>query len=121
MSRALPSFLLACALGGAPVLAQEAAAPDKPASADEVVKREETVVVTASKVESTLVNAPATMSVVPAEAIRNSAAQNYGDLLRAVPGMNVIQVSARDVQLTNRQATGTVATSQLALVDGRTI
>jgi outer membrane receptor protein involved in Fe transport len=118
MSRALPSFLLACALGGAPVVAQEATAPDKP---DEVVKREETVVVTASKVESTLVNAPATMSVVSAEAIRNSAAQNYGDLLRSVPGMNVIQTSARDVQLTNRQATGTVATSQLALVDGRTI
>ena len=117
MSRILP-FLLACALGGAPVLAQEAAAPDKP---DEVVKREETVVVTASKVESTLVNAPATMSVVTAEAILNSSAQNYGDLLRSVPGMNVIQVSARDVQLTNRQATGTVATSQLALVDGRTI
>ena len=117
MSRVLP-FLLACALPGVPALAQEAAAPDKP---DEVVKREETVVVTASKVESTLVNAPATMSVVSAEAILNSSAQNYGDLLRSVPGMNVIQLSARDVQLTNRQATGTVATSQLALVDGRTI
>jgi len=117
MSRVSP-FLLVCALGGVPALAQEAASPDKP---DDVVKREETVVVTASKVESTLVNAPATMSVVSAEAIRNSSAQNYGDLLRSVPGMNVIQTSARDVNLTNRQATGTVATSQLALVDGRTI
>ena len=116
MREVMPS-LLASALLAAPALAQTAA-PDKP---EEVVKREETVVVTASKVESTLVNAPATMSVVGAAAIMNSPSQNYGDLLRSVPGMNVIQVSARDVQLTNRQATGTVATSQLALVDGRTI
>ena len=32
--------------------------------ADDTVKREEVVVVTASKVETTLINAPATMSVI---------------------------------------------------------
>jgi len=119
MSRLMP-LLLACVLWGAPALAQDNSAPppDKPA---ETVKREETVVVSASKVESTLVDAPATMSVVSAETIASSAAQNYGDLLRSVPGINVIQTSARDVNLTNRQASGVVATSQLALVDGRTI
>lgn len=81
----------------------------------------EAVVVTASRVESTLLNAPATMTVLPAAMLPNVAAHNYGDLLRAVPGLNVIQMSARDVNLTSRQATSTVATSQLALLDGRSI
>jgi outer membrane receptor protein involved in Fe transport len=81
----------------------------------------EVVVVSASRVESTLLNAPATMTVLPGSDLAVSPAQNYGDLLRSVPGMNVIQLSARDVNLTSRQATGTLATSQLTLLDGRSI
>ena len=53
--------------------------------------------------------------------IENSPATNIGDLLRAVPGMNVTQVSARDVNITTRGATSTLSTSQLALVDGRSV
>ena len=37
------------------------------------------------------------------------------------PGVNVTQVSARDVNINSRGATSTLATSQLALVDGRCI
>ena len=81
----------------------------------------EVVVVSASRVESTLLNAPATMTVLPGSDLAVSPAQNYGDLLRSVPGMNVVQLSARDINLTSRQATGTLATSQLTLLDGRSI
>ncbi len=77
--------------------------------------------VTASKVEQALVNAPATVTLINSRAIETSPATNYGDLLRAVPGLNVTQTSARDINLTSRAATGTLSTSQLALVDGRTI
>ncbi len=87
----------------------------------EKVTTEETVVVSASKVESTLINAPATLSVVTSEAIETGSAQNYGDLLRSVPGVNVIQMSARDINLTSRQSTSTLSNSQLALLDGRSI
>ena len=66
-------------------------------------------------------NAPATMSVVSAETIETSPAQNYGDLLRSVPGLNVIQMSARDINMTSRQGTSTLSNSQLALLDGRSI
>ena len=52
---------------------------------EQIVKREETIVVSAGKVETTLINAPATMSVIPADAIIDAPAQNYGDLLRSVP------------------------------------
>jgi iron complex outermembrane receptor protein len=81
----------------------------------------ELIVVTASKVETPLINAPATMSVVTSETIESAPAQNYADLLRSVPGLNVVQTSARDINLTSRQATSTLATSQLALLDGRSI
>ena len=55
------------------------------------------------------------------DVIENSGAQNYGDLLRTVPGANVSQTSARDINVTSRGATSTLSTSQLALLDGRTL
>lgn len=93
-----------------------------PAPADEQAPGyEEQVVVTASRSEETLVNAPAAVSVITASKIQHSPAANMGDLLRSVPGVNVTQVSARDINITARGATSTLATSQLALVDGRSI
>ena len=52
-----------------------------------------------------------------------SANQNViaAKLLRAVPGLNVSQTSARDINITTRNATGTLATGQLALLDGRSL
>ncbi len=82
---------------------------------------EEQVVVTASKTEEKLVNAPATVSLVSTETIQQSPGTNYADLLRTVPGLNVSQTSARDINLTSRGATATLSTSQLALMDGRSL
>jgi iron complex outermembrane receptor protein len=98
---------------------QQTTQNDQNASQD--VTYEEQVVVTASKSQEQLVNAPAAVSVVTTETIQNSPATNIGDLLRAVPGVNVSQVSARDVNITTRGATSTLSTSQLALVDGRSV
>jgi outer membrane receptor protein involved in Fe transport len=81
----------------------------------------ETVVVSAARIETALVDAPATMSVLTSEVLASTPAQNYGDLLRGVPGLNVVQLSARDVNLTSRQATSTLTNSQLVLLDGRSI
>jgi outer membrane receptor for ferrienterochelin and colicins len=92
-----------------------------PAIMVKVAGFEEAVVVTASRISGALVDAPSTMTVLPAATIAVLPAQNVGDLLRAVPGVNVIQMSARDINLTSRQATSTAATSQLALLDGRSI
>lgn len=81
----------------------------------------DTIVVTASRAEMALVDAPATMSVVGETVLASAPAQNYGDLLRGVPGLNVIQLSARDINLTSRQATSTLSNSQLVLLDGRSL
>jgi len=86
-----------------------------------VARLGETVVVSAARVETAMVDAPATMSVLGTEVLSTSPAQNYGDLLRTVPGVNVVQLSARDVNVTSRQATSTLSNSQLVLLDGRSL
>jgi outer membrane receptor protein involved in Fe transport len=79
------------------------------------------VVVTATRGESAVIDAPATMSVVTSTALETTAAQNFGDVLRSVPGLNVIQMSARDINMTSRQASTTLSNSQLVLIDGRSL
>lgn len=81
----------------------------------------EIVVVTASRREEQLLNAPATVSVLSEEVIGNAPGQSVPDLLRLVPGLNTVQSSARDVNVTSRAATGTLSDSLLVLLDGRSI
>jgi len=87
----------------------------------EVAGLGETIVVSASRTESTVLDAPATVTVVSGATLDALPSQSYADVLRMVPGMNVVQLSARDINVTSRQATGTLATSQLALLDGRSL
>src|SRR4051812_2366496 len=126
-------FAAALVLASAPARAQQAtaaagqaassqpAAQDPQQNPDDPQKYEETVVVSASKTEEKLVNAPATMTVIGAQTIQSAPSQNFAELLRAVPGMNLTQVSARDINVTSRGATSTLATGQLALLDGRSL
>src|SRR5437899_1875053 len=92
-----------------------------PPIALKVASLADTVVVSASKSDTALIDAPATMSVLTAETLKSSSATNYGDLLRGVPGVNVIQLSARDINVTSRQATSTLSNTQLVLLDGRSV
>jgi len=125
------ALAVAVLLASAPVQAQQdpagqsagsqSAAQNPPQNPDEPQKYEETVVVSASKTEEKLVNAPATMTVIGAQTIQSAPSQNFAELLRAVPGMNLTQVSARDINVTSRGATSTLATGQLALLDGRSL
>src|SRR6185503_10245724 len=98
-----------------PPQVREGARPAGDVPADEIV------VVTASRREEQLRNAPATMSVVTGEKITHGSGQTVTDLLRLVPGVNVSQTSTRDVNVTPRAATGTLSDSLLVLLDGRSI
>ncbi len=82
---------------------------------------EERVVVTASRTEQLLLNAPTAITILDSAFIAASAAGNYADLLRGVPGLNVSQMSARDINITSRAPTNSLATTQLVLMDGRTV
>jgi iron complex outermembrane receptor protein len=114
-------FVVAALAWAVPAAAQQPPQPPPAQDDDQPISFEEQVVVTASRTEQQLVNAPAAVSLVPTTTILNSPAINIGDLLRTVPGINVSQVSARDINITTRGATSTLATSQLALVDGRSV
>src|SRR6188474_2665719 len=77
--------------------AQQPAPADQPQDPDRPVSFEEQVVVTASRTDEQLVNAPASVTVITSETIQTTPGTNMGDLLRAVPGINVTQLTARDV------------------------
>ena len=108
-------------------LAQPAAAQaplpqvEQPSTPQDTGTVDDVIVVTASRLEELLLNAPATMTVVSADAIERAPIQSVTDLLRLVPGLNTVQVSARDVNVTSRAASGTLADSLLVLLDGRSI
>ena len=94
---------------------------DEDEEQDRPIEFEEQLVVTASRTEQELVDAPAAVSVISSETIQNSPAVSVGELLRSVPGVNVSQISARDINVTARGSTSSLSTSQLALVNGRSI
>jgi outer membrane receptor protein involved in Fe transport len=102
------------ALAATSLMAQESTEP-----AGEVF--EDVIVVTASRVEQPLNEAPASITVLDQKTIESIPADDYSDLLRNVPGLNVSQTSARDINITARGATNTLATSSLVLVDGRSL
>jgi outer membrane receptor protein involved in Fe transport len=120
---AAPSFALSrgAQQPAAPAAAAQPSAQQPAQDPSAPVPYEETVVVSASKSEEKLTNAPATMTVITGRAIENATSQNFAELLRAVPGLNLTQVSARDINVTSRAATGTLATGLLALLDGRSL
>jgi outer membrane receptor protein involved in Fe transport len=98
--------------------------------ADETTQEEEAeaqdqfddvISVTASRYEQRLNEVPAAITVLDERAIAELPADDYGDLLRNVPGLNVSQISARDIQITGRTASGSLSTSELVLLDGRTL
>jgi iron complex outermembrane receptor protein len=129
MSRTLALGLTLLLAASAPVLAQPPTPPAPPQQPQPPQKPEEEqppvfeeqIVVTASKVEQQLVNAPASVSIVSSDVIQSTPATNYAELFRSVPGVNISQTSARDFNITMRGATSTLSTSQLAVVDGRSI
>ncbi|NQW05007.1 MAG: TonB-dependent receptor [Acidobacteria bacterium] len=104
-----------------PVPPQQGQKPPPPPPKPEDPTYKETVVVSASKVEQQLVDAPATMTVIGPRALETAPSNSYADLLRAVPGVNITQISARDINITSRSATSSLATSQLAVLDGRSL
>jgi len=123
------ALVMTCALSLAPraeAQQQQTPPPSAPPAQQtpppaQPVRVEENVVVSATKVEQQLVNAPATVTVIGPRALEVAASQSYGDILRNVPGVNITQISARDINITPRGSTSTLSTSQLAVLDGRSL
>ena len=98
--------LVALLMLGMPVMAQDA--EDEPEVEGGEVS--EVIVVTASRTEQRLQEVPVAMTVIGAEELATMPADDYGDVLRNVPGLNVTQISARDIQVNTRKASGSLST-----------
>lgn len=121
MLRARGWLVLVGALTVAAAAAAQEVTPAPPEPPAEEGTITDVIVVTASRTEQPLSEVPAAVTVLTAQDIAEIPADDYGDLLRNVPGLNVSQVSARDIQITGRSSTNTLATSQLVLLDGRSL
>lgn len=76
---------------------------------------------TAAKRVQPIREAPAAVTVLTAEDIHNSGATNLGDLLRSVPGLEVISFSTADYQIGARGQNRAMENGILALVNGRSV
>ncbi len=125
----LRSVLLAAAVTSAcPAMAAARQAPPSTgavattrAGQGEPPRFEETVVVSAARTDEKLLDARATTTVIAGPVLERASPFGIADVLRTVPGANVIQVSARDVNITTRQSVSVGANHMLVLLDGRRI
>ena len=81
----------------------------------------ETLVVVAARGQESLISAPVSVSVVTSREIEASASHNLADLMRAVPGVNIVEFSAREFDINTRSSSGILSNSMLVMVDGRSV
>jgi len=86
----------------------------------ELIKEEETVSI-ASRHEQPISQAPANVYVITDEDIRHSGATDIPTLLRRVPGMEVMQTSGAEYNVSARGNNQLTANKMLVMVDGRSI
>jgi outer membrane receptor protein involved in Fe transport len=79
----------------------------------------QTVLVTSSRSAESLLTSAASVSVIGSRDIQLSPADNIADLLRGVPGLNVTEIGARDININTRGSTGILSNKMLVMVDGR--
>ena len=79
------------------------------------------VVVSASRVEQEIVNAPAAVTVIGSEQLEAQPGADHSEVLRQAPGVNVTRMTNSSYTVTSRSSSTTGARHQLVLVDGRPV
>jgi iron complex outermembrane receptor protein len=87
----------------------------------ELLYLKEETVVTAIRKEQPISQAPSNMYVITDEEIRRSGAIDLPTVLRQIPGLDVIQTSGADFNVSARGDNQAIANKLLVLVDGRPI
>lgn len=114
-------LVLSLVLFASAAMAQDSQTEEAATPEEEAQNVEDVIVVTASNAEQRLQDVPVTMTVITGEELETAPADDFGDILRNVPGLNVSQMSARDIQVTGRSSTNSLAASELVLLDGRSV
>ena len=79
----------------------------------------EEVVVSAARVRQRIEESPSAITVITAEDIRNYGATSIAEVLRTVPGIDYMQITAADPNLTARGFNKELSARLLTLIDGR--
>ncbi len=77
--------------------------------------------VTAAKRLQRIEEAPAAVTVITDEDIRQSGLNNIPDILRVAAGVDVVTLTAFDTQVNVRGFSGPLANRLLVLIDGRSV
>ncbi len=128
----LPSALWICLIaapapgareaGGEAQQEEEAQPPQEQEQSPEPVARfTDQVVVSASRMEQEIVNAPAAVTVIDAARIEAQPATDFAEILRQAPGVNVSRMTNSSWSITSRSSAVAGARQQLVLVDGRPV
>jgi len=103
--------------------APESGVPENPAALEApelLLFQEIPVVVTASRVEQRVTEAPASVTVITREQILNSGAISIADILRMAPGVDVMQNAGANWDVSIRGFAHIGSNKVLVLIDGRT-
>jgi iron complex outermembrane receptor protein len=77
------------------------------------------IVISATKREQPITESPSSISIITAEDIRRSGATSIADLLRRIPGLDVLRISPSDAQISARGFNESNNNDMLLLIDGR--
>jgi len=88
---------------------------------EEVLFEQIETVITASKREQRIQDSPATISVITEEDIKESGALSIPDLLRYIPGIDVMQITASHWEVNARGLNQIRSNKMLTMIDGRSV
>ncbi len=77
------------------------------------------IVISAAKREQPITESPSSISIITAEDIRRAGATNIADILRRVPGLDVLRITPSDAQISARGFNESNNNDILLLIDGR--
>jgi iron complex outermembrane receptor protein len=101
--------------------ASSAAPADDGFSPETMLFDEIPVIVSASRVEESLLDVAKPVSVITAEEIEASGATSIAELLETVPGLDVMRFSRTDVNMSARGFNADASTRLLVMIDGRSV
>ena len=95
--------------------------PQEPELTEEIFFQPIETVITAGRTEQSIERAPATVTVISSEEIKASGALTIPELLRLVPGLDVMTISSSHSEVNARGLNQVLSNKLLVLIDGRSV
>ena len=90
-------------------------------STEEILFEPMETIITASKREQRIQDSPSTISIITEEDIRESGAMSIPDVLRFVPGIDVMQITSSHWEVNARGLNQIRSNKMLVMIDGRSV